>query len=325
MNKDYINFTCEDFIEDALFREWVINPNIEQKKYWDEWILTHPEKKDDINAAKMILLGLKYQKIPNLDLKKDKIWNHIESTLDPKQTIFKLILRPTFIPWLVSIAASLFLIVYFFINSSSTIHVELVNAEVKSVTLPDLSIIDINAKSNVNFKDKNFIRNRIVNLTGEAFFNVVKGSSFKVLTPYGEIEVLGTSFNVYARDSILEVECFTGKVSVNYKGNYKKYILLPGDKINMFHDEVKITKKENSIQQIWKSGYFYFEETKLIRVLKELERQFDIKNIKTTVEIENKNYTGFFTKMDLQQALISICEPLQLKYQMVNDTLIIEQ
>lgn len=325
MNKDYINFTCEDFIEDSLFREWVMNPNDEQGKYWDEWILTHPEKKDDFNTAKMILSGLKYQKIPKLDAKKEIIWEQIVTTIGPKQTIFKQILRPTLIPWLVSIAASIFLVLYFFTNSNNTIQIELVNAEVKSITLPDLSVIDINAKSNVNFKDKNFIKNRIVNLTGEAFFNVVKGSSFKVLTPYGEIEVLGTSFNVYARDSILEVECFTGKVSVNYKGNYKKYILLPGDKINMFHDEVKITKKENSIQQIWKSGYFYFEETKLIRVLKELERQFDIKYIKTTVEIENKNYTGFFTKMDLQQALISICEPLQLKYQMVNDTLIIEQ
>ncbi|MBL0238823.1 MAG: FecR family protein [Saprospiraceae bacterium] len=213
----------------------------------------------------------------------------------------------------------------FFTNSNNTIQIELVNAEVKSITLPDLSVIDINAKSSVNFKNKNFIKNRIVNLTGEAFFNVEKGSSFKVLTPYGTIEVLGTSFNVYARDSILEVECFTGKVSVNYNGNFKKYILLPGDKVNIYHEEVKITNKENSIQQIWKSGYFYFEETKLLRVLKELERQFDIKNIKTTVEIENKNYTGFFTKLDLHQALISICEPLQLRYQMVNDTLIIEQ
>lgn len=325
MYKDYINFTCEDFIEDALFREWVMNPNDEQEKYWDEWILTHPEKKDDFNTAKMILSGLRYQKIPKLDAKKEIIWEQIETTIGSKQTIFKQILRPTLIPWLVSIAASIFLVLYFFINSKNTIQIELVNAEVKSITLPDLSVIDINAKSSVNFKNKNFIKNRIVNLTGEAFFNVEKGSSFKVLTPYGSIEVLGTSFNVYARDSILEVECFTGKVSVNYNGNFKKYILLPGDKVNIYHEEVKITKKENSIQQIWKSGYFYFEETKLLRVLKELERQFDIKNIKTTVEIENKNYTGFFTKLDLQQALISICEPLQLRYQMVNDTLIIEQ
>lgn len=325
MNKDYINFTSEDFIEDALFREWVMNPNVEQEKYWDEWILTHPEKKDDFDTAKMILSGLKYQKLPKLDSKKEIIWEQIETTIGPKQTIFKQIRRPTLIPWLVSIAASIFLVLYFFINNNNTIQIELVNAEVKSITLPDLSVIDINAKSSVNFKIKNFIKNRIVNLTGEAFFNVEKGSSFKVLTPYGSIQVLGTSFNVYARDSILEVECFTGKVSVNYNGNFKKYILLPGDKVNIYHEEVKITKKENSIQQIWKSGYFYFEETKLLRVLKELERQFDIKNIKTTVEIENKNYTGFFTKLDLQQALISICEPLQLRYQMVNDTLIIEQ
>ncbi len=325
MNKDYINFTSEDFIEDALFREWVMNPNVEQEKYWDEWILTHPEKKDDFDTAKMILSGLKYQKLPKLDSKKEIIWEQIETTIGPKQTIFKQIRRPTLIPWLVSIAASIFLVLYFFINNNNTIQIELVNAEVKSITLPDLSVIDINAKSSVNFKNKNFIKNRIVNLTGEAFFNVEKGSSFKVLTPYGSIQVLGTSFNVYARDSILEVECFTGKVSVNYNGNFKKYILLPGDKVNIYHEEVKITKKENSIQQIWKSGYFYFEETKLLRVLKELERQFDIKNIKTTVEIENKNYTGFFTKLDLQQALISICEPLQLRYQMVNDTLIIEQ
>ena len=31
MNKDYINFTSEDFIEDALFREWDMNLNVEQE------------------------------------------------------------------------------------------------------------------------------------------------------------------------------------------------------------------------------------------------------------------------------------------------------
>ena len=47
------------------------------------------------------------------------------------------------------------------------------------------------------FDKKRFTDERIIQLRGEAFFEVEKGSRFVVQTGKGAVEVLGTSFNVF--------------------------------------------------------------------------------------------------------------------------------
>ena len=55
---------------------------------------------------------------------------------------------------------------------------------------------------------------RKVSLEGEAFFEVNPGKKFEVVSKFGKTIVLGTSFNIYSRNSSYQVTCMTGKVKV---------------------------------------------------------------------------------------------------------------
>jgi len=83
-------------------------------------------------------------------------------------------------------------------------------------TLPDGSAVWLNSGSSFSYPNK-FDGERIVELTGEAYFNVEKQKEpFKVKTKYGEVEVFGTQFNVkaYENDNHIETTLKSGEVLI---------------------------------------------------------------------------------------------------------------
>ena len=94
-------------------------------------------------------------------------------------------------------------------------------------TLPDGSLVEINAASQISYHPYWWNIDRAVNLEGEAFFEVKKGSKFNVNSTYGNTEVLGTSFNIYARNHKYKVFCKTGKVSVSNNTSTVKLVITP--------------------------------------------------------------------------------------------------
>ena len=89
------------------------------------------------------------------------------------------------------------------------------------VKLPDGSIAYLNSNSYIEY-DKNFIQ-RIVNQKGEVFYDVKKGESpFFVKTAVGEIQVLGTKFNVKSAVDELELEVEEGIVELKIDNFIRK-------------------------------------------------------------------------------------------------------
>src|SRR5690606_33990185 len=89
-------------------------------------------------------------------------------------------------------------------------------AERSELRLPDSSEVFLNADSRISYNEKKWDRNREVVLDGEAFFKVAKGERFTVSTVHGPVSVLGTHFNVEAREDYFEVSCFEGLVRVTH-------------------------------------------------------------------------------------------------------------
>ncbi len=89
--------------------------------------------------------------------------------------------------------------------------------EFQQVELPDGSIVYLNKESSVSY-DGSF-ETRTIELTGEAFFSVESGEvPFKVITENGEVEVLGTEFNIRSRGDEMEVEVEDGEVEFKSQG-----------------------------------------------------------------------------------------------------------
>ncbi len=182
----------------------------------------------------------------------------------------------------------------------------------KEYRLPDGSIVNLNADSKISFIGRDFINNRHVSLNGEAFFDITKGSSFTISTSNGEIRVIGTSFNVNARDNSFIVSCITGKILVSVRN--QSVTITPGESATLTGKGlISYTDSDMSRVTRWLDGEFIFVNSSLDLVFSELERQFNVKF--AGINFKNKFFTGSFSNKDLQIALEIICIPMGLNYE----------
>lgn len=177
---------------------------------------------------------------------------------------------------------------------------------------PDGSVVSLNADSKVTYSVKDFADERIVNLEGEAFFDIVKGEPFLVSTRNGDVKVLGTTFNVYTRDNTFRVSCLTGKVLVT--AGDRSVTISPGESAETSGKDL-ISYGDDNIDKLtgWINGEFYFENSSLNSVFEEIERQFNVKF--EARDLNAKFFTGSFTDRDLVEALDIVCIPMGLKYE----------
>jgi len=184
-------------------------------------------------------------------------------------------------------------------------------------TLPDGSIVNINADSKITFSESGFTKKRILKLEGEAFFSVQKGNPFEVETTLGKIGVLGTTFNVYSRNQDLIVTCLTGKVQVSVKD--QNVLIEAGEKAELISGLLQKTSNLADEKVAgWRSGEFHFESAPLISIFEEIERQFNVTI--TTTGLENRFFTGDFTNKNLTETLETVCLTMQLDYEITNGT-----
>jgi ferric-dicitrate binding protein FerR (iron transport regulator) len=188
-----------------------------------------------------------------------------------------------------------------------TTGVQAMNGEHLAYTLPDKSVIRLNAGSSISYAPFWWRFERALTLEGEAFFEVEKGSQFVVNSTLGYTEVLGTSFNIYARDTAYAVFCKTGKVGVHSTCSDQSIVLSPNEKCVLKN---KVLTKEVAVNENasmgWINDQFYFNNVNLVRVLEELERQYNVEINFDRDLIGANNYTGLFTKEKEIQSVLEI-------------------
>lgn len=221
--------------------------------------------------------------------------------------------------WVTSAAAVIILLVgiwfYGFRNNETLVVAE--RGKHINFVLPEGSVVNINAESEILFNKRKFDNNRILKLKGEAFFSVRKGSTFIVSTPYGEVKVLGTSFNVLARENSFKVSCLSGKVKVSSGDD--NVTLVPGESsIAAKNTLTKYTDKNVENNARWRNGEFYFENTTLKMVFDEIARQFNVTFV--FENIDGRIFTGSFSNNSLSDALDIICIPMGLTYEIGNNS-----
>ena len=214
--------------------------------------------------------------------------------------------------WALSIAASLAIIFgLFFLIPSTEISHSTVFGQQKVIELPDGSLVTMNSKSTIEFDSDSWQSSRILNLSGEAYFKVKKGSQFTVNTSNGNVVVLGTEFNVNSLDNFFEVICYEGKVKV--EKNTKAYILTPGKVIRKFNKNKLEEYSTNKNFPDWTTGESTFVSVPLEFVIKSIEKQYNLTVISDQVDI-TRVYTGSYTHNDLDVALASVFKTMNIKY-----------
>ena len=211
--------------------------------------------------------------------------------------------------------------VYFYTTTlDTTVTTEL--AQKTTVELPDASTVSLNAKSLLAFNKKDWKKEREVELQGEAFFKVAKGSTFNVITTSGTVTVYGTQFNVKQRAHYFEVICYEGLVGVTH--NSKETKLKPGDSFLIIDGKVIAKEKENRSTPSWLNNESEFKSIPFKLVVAEFERQYNVDI--TLIDIDStKLFTGSFTHKNIDVALKSIAVPLEVTYSKQNNTIILKR
>ncbi|MGN6419612.1 MAG: FecR family protein [Pseudobacter sp.] len=183
--------------------------------------------------------------------------------------------------------------------------------------LPDGTRVWLNAASSIRYPVSFTGDTRRVDVTGEAYFEVVtdRNKPFLVnINNKAEVEVLGTSFNVnaYTDEPQLSTTLLNGRIRVS-KANASepasgKMLLQPGQQTQLKDGQLElITTPDISKVMAWKNGLFNFEGMGLKEMMRQLERWYDIE-----VEYEgNVPDVHFFGKMSRKLDLSTVLAALK--------------
>lgn len=151
------------------------------------------------------------------------------------------------------------------------------------LTLPDGTQVWLNAASSLRFPTIFLGADRMVEVTGEAYFEVAKNDKmpFNVLVNKAAmVHVLGTHFNInaYTSEQAVKTTLLEGSLAVTYEG--QRALLKPGQQANVktgTGSYMKVTADVNLDKVMaWKNGIFNFEGATLNEFMLQLERWYDI-------------------------------------------------
>lgn len=148
------------------------------------------------------------------------------------------------------------------------------------VVLPDGSKVWLDAASALRFPTVFGDRERAVELSGQAYFEIAanKAKPFHVRAGGTDVEVLGTHFNVNAfpDEGVIRTTLLEGAVRV--KGGSDTRLLAPGEQAEWSNGQGVQVRKDADVDAViaWKNGLFQFDNTGLEEVMRQLNRWYDV-------------------------------------------------
>ncbi|CAM9896743.1 unnamed protein product [Chrysoparadoxa australica] len=187
--------------------------------------------------------------------------------------------------------------------------------------LPDGTEVKLNTNSRLLVPERFSEESRRVELTGEAFFEVVPDKSRPFIISVGnmEVEVLGTSFNV-KEDDILDqkiVAVKTGKVTVKDKESGELVVLNPSQLVMQNRGEGLYKKDFTLNDKIfgWTENKLVFNDDNYQVVLRELERWFGYE-VEMIGKIDREvKCTATYINPTLEEVLLSTSHIFKFQYQ----------
>lgn len=177
--------------------------------------------------------------------------------------------------------------------------------------LPDGTAVWLNAATTLKFPS-NFrgLKNRTIELTGEAYFEVAKHKiPFIVKTKLQEVRVLGTHFNInsYEDEGSTKTTLLEGSVNVvalkdpslarNVVGLAKNSVILkPNQQAILTANVFQIEEVDSETIISWKNGEFSFKIESLGSIMKKVARWYNVDVVYADKALTAKQFSGTISK-----------------------------
>jgi transmembrane sensor len=193
------------------------------------------------------------------------------------------------------------------------------------VTLPDNSTVTLNQGSRIVYL-ANMNTERVVRLSGEAFFEVKKSDnhSFVVDAGLADVIVLGTAFNVRTGSNNQFTEVYVQRGKVALYDNHQRLVLEANEIGCLSNGQLSKTVAVNENALFWKNHRLDFNNNTLQEVLEVLVDKFpDIQTIDVRKTDSHTRITTRFDNVSLQDILTELQVHVDVELKLENGVLIV--
>ena len=178
--------------------------------------------------------------------------------------------------------------------------------------LADGSKVWMNAGSSLTFPASFHGKERIVQLTGEAYFEIAKDAQrpFRVKVKDMLVNVLGTDFNIMAYDNEAATAVTLLQGAVNVEHHHRSVNLQPGQQAQYGDNiDLKVLNGIDTEEAVaWKNGYFITNHTSLPVLMRQIERWYNV-DVVYEGKVPDKKFGG---KIPRKSNLNEVLEVLEL-------------
>lgn len=196
-----------------------------------------------------------------------------------------------------------------------------------TITLSDGTLIELNSDSKVRLPESFDPDERVVRLTGEAFFDVAPGDTpFRVETPDASIRVLGTAFGLraYPDENNVELAVAEGLVALVPPSDASdEMVLEAGDaaRVDRSSREAIAVNIDMSVFLAWRHGQFAYHDVGLEYVARDLARRYGTDVVVDVPNPSSYSVTARLRARHLDDVAAAITAPLGLEYELMDGSL----
>lgn len=264
----------------------------------------------------------------------DKAWMRLESKMNSTKDQFSLF-------WQISRYAAVFILALLLgalgyswlqphfnsgFSSSALVEYTAPYGSKTSLKLADGSLVWLNAGTTLKYNQQFGSRNRDIELSGEAYFEVAKNKDLPFTVNAKEISVraLGTKFNVkaYPEETAIETILLEGSVKLRTLAQGKKteVLLAPNQKaiFNLQDKKLNVSTTKDTDEVSWITNKWVIKNKKLGEFARLLERRYNIDFTFSDEHIKEYEFGGTIKDETIEQVLTAISYSAPLKYKIIN-------
>jgi ferric-dicitrate binding protein FerR (iron transport regulator) len=215
--------------------------------------------------------------------------------------------------------------------SNEMVYNTLVNprgSKVVNLTLQDGTKVWLNCESSLKYPIAFGGKERMVEIRGEAYFEVAKDPSkkFIVLANGVKTEVFGTHFNVNSYNDLghTSVTLLEGSVKVSNKAS--SAFLTPGQQAKLNEASKVNVQDDVETEEIvaWKNGLFNFNSLTLQSIMQQIERWYDVEVEYDGIRSE-KHFSGIFSRSENVSEVLKMMQLAGIKFKIDGKKIIVTE
>ena len=79
---DLSNYSAKDFVLNESFQKWILEPDVETKVFWKDWLTANPDKMELITEARSTIQSIRETHEKDLKCERDQVWNMITESIE---------------------------------------------------------------------------------------------------------------------------------------------------------------------------------------------------------------------------------------------------